>query len=78
MYSWENIESWANRRLKKPDKCSECGNKGKLDLCYKDHSKGRKDGDIYDGDLNKWIFLCRSCHMKADGRIKNLKQNKDE
>ena len=70
---YDTIHGWVNRKLKRPNKCPLCNKKGKLDLCYKDHSKGRNE-DVYDRDLNKWEFLCRSCHMKADGRMNNLKQ----
>ena len=70
---YDTIHAWANRKLKKPEKCPECGKKSNLDLCHKDHSKGRSE-DIYNRDLNEWVFLCRSCHMKADGRMNNLKQ----
>ena len=74
---YDTIHAWANRKLKKPDNCPKCGKKPKvMDLCYKDHSKGRSE-DIYDRDLNKWEFLCRSCHIHIDGRIKNLKQYKN-
>ena len=44
-----------------------------LDLAFKNHQLGRKDIG-YSRNPQDWTYLCRSCHMIADGRIKNLKQ----
>jgi hypothetical protein len=67
---------YAKRRLIKPDGCSRCNKiTNTLDLCYKDHKAGMKN-DIYTRDLNMWLWLCRSCHMQLDGRMKNLKRGR--
>jgi len=72
---YDGIHGWVRRRLKRPDICPKCGKRPKrMDLCYKDHTKGRKD--VYKRDLSMWKYLCRKCHMEEDGRINNLKQFK--
>lgn len=63
-YSYRNLHTWANRHLKKPEKCDKCGKKKPLDLA--------NISNEYKRDLSDWEFLCRSCHMKKDGRINNL------
>jgi len=56
---------------KKPERCVNCGKKtDKLDLA---NISGK-----YKRDINDFEWLCRSCHMKKDGRINNLKQYKNE
>lgn len=61
------LHLWVQRRLEKPKFCSKCKlpNK-KLDLA--------NISQEYKRDLSDWEWLCRSCHMEADGRFKNLKQ----
>jgi len=51
--------------LIKPNECKNCKKtKIKLDLANISQS--------YKRDLNDWEWLCRSCHMKKDGRAKEL------
>lgn len=59
------LHRWVERHLKKPEKCQICGLKPPYDLSNK---------GIYNRDLCNWEWICRSCHMKQDGRISNLKQ----
>jgi hypothetical protein len=47
--------------------CQECGERPALD-------RHHKDGDTTNNEPENVLFLCRSCHMKADGRMKNLNQ----
>lgn len=62
------LHLWVTARLKKPEKCDMCEKKIPYDLANK---SGK-----YLRDLNDWQWLCRSCHMKSDGRIMNLKIGK--
>jgi hypothetical protein len=57
------LHDWIKRHL--PKTPCVCGNE-KVDL----HNISGK----YLRDLKDWEYLCRSCHMRLDGRIKNLKQ----
>lgn len=48
---------------KKPEKCESCGKKRKLSIMNKDHK--------YTEDINKWQWVCHSCHQKYDYRYNN-------
>lgn len=50
----------------KPRNCENCGKERFLDLANISQEYKRVPGD--------WEWICRSCHMKKDGRINNLKQ----
>ncbi len=56
------LHTWVKYRLPKPKLCELCNNVPPYDLANK---------GIYDRDLENWEWLCRSCHMKKDGRSKN-------
>ena len=58
------IHEWVNKHKKKPELCEECKAKAPRDLA---NISGK-----YLRDLNDWEYLCRSCHMKKDGRITRL------
>jgi len=62
---YEALHSWLKDRIKKPKFCKECKKNPPCDLANK---------GIYNRDVKNWEWLCRRCHMKKDGRIKNLKQ----
>lgn len=69
-----SLHQWIKSRKGKPLFCEQCGVKPPLDLA-------NKSGD-YTRDLNDWAWLCRSCHMTIDGRLKKIhsslsKRNKD-
>ena len=59
------LHVWVKRRLKMPKCCPHCGKVGKLDLANK---------GIYNRNLKNWEYLCRRCHMLADGRLLNNKK----
>lgn len=72
--NYNTLHGYMHRRKIKPTHCGSCGKKKKmLDMAFKDHSVRQKD-EKYTRNPEDWVFLCRSCHMKADGRMKNLKQ----
>jgi hypothetical protein len=57
------LHKWVRRNKPIPDHCEICGVKrNRLDCA-------NISGE-YKRDLNDWIFLCRRCHMKTDGRLK--------
>lgn len=60
------LHLWVKRYLTKPKFCDNCKIVPPLDLA--------NISQEYRRDLNDWEWLCRKCHMKKDGRIKNLKQ----
>lgn len=62
----EGLHSWIKRRKLKPKKCVICKKNSPYDLA---NISGK-----YKRDINDFQYLCRSCHMKQDGRINNLKQ----
>ena len=71
--SYWTIHRWAIKNIPKINMCSMCRKiTAKLDMAYKDHSCGETKNSNYTRDLSMWFWLCRSCHMKADGRIHNL------
>lgn len=64
------LHEWIKRRKPKIELC-ECCNKNKsYDLA---NISGK-----YKRDINDFEWLCRSCHMHKDNRIKNLKQFREE
>jgi hypothetical protein len=58
------LHRWVIRRFPKPELCQICNSKKSHDLA---NISGK-----YLRDLKDWWWLCRSCHMNSDGRIKNL------
>jgi hypothetical protein len=62
------LHKWINRNFKMIKECSECKSNNNLDWA-------NISGE-YKRDREDWKVLCRSCHMKEDGRILNLKQFK--
>jgi hypothetical protein len=60
--SYRGVHRWVRRRKIQPERCEICGaQKDRLDLA-------NLSGD-YKRDLEDWIYLCRRCHMKTDGRL---------
>ena len=60
------LHSWVNRHKPKPELCVKCNKNVAYDLA---NISGEYKRDLI--DFNWW---CRSCHMKSDGRMNNLKQ----
>lgn len=65
-----SLHSWIKRNKPKPKLCEECNEKEPYDLA-------NISGE-YKRDVDDFEWLCRSCHMKKDGRLKNLKQFRGE
>jgi len=63
--SYRSLHHWVRYHLMQPETCSKCKEKNdKLDIA-------NISGD-YKRDLSDWEWLCRSCHMKKDGRLNQL------
>lgn len=62
----DNLHQWVHKRKPKPKFCEICGTKPPMDLANVSQE--------YKKDPNDFIWLCRACHIRQDGRIKNLKQ----
>lgn len=58
------LHDYIKYHLPKPKECPSCNKIKKLDLA-------NISGE-YKRDLSDWEWLCRSCHMKKDGRSKKL------
>lgn len=62
------LHLWVKARLPRTKMCEFCGLVPPKDLANISQKYLRK--------LTDWEWLCRKCHMKKDGRYKNLKQFK--
>jgi NUMOD3 motif len=60
------LHDYIKSHLPKPELCQDCGLIPPYDCA---NISGK-----YLRDLSDWQWLCRRCHMKSDGRMKNLKQ----
>lgn len=68
------LHSWIKRRKLKPELCENCHKNKPFDLA-------NISGE-YKRNVNDFKWVCRSCHMKEDGRtirvLNNLKQFQDK
>ncbi len=60
-----SLHDWIRDHKPKPDLCENCKKDKPYDLA-------NISGE-YKRDVNDFEWLCRRCHMKKDGRFKNLK-----
>jgi len=65
---YEGVHWRIRRFLPKPELCDLCHLKPAYDLT---NISGK-----YLDSLDDWQYLCRSCHVKSDGRIYNLRHQK--
>jgi len=70
-YNWKGnkvgygvLHKWVKRNLVKPNICSLCNKKNRVELT-------NISGE-YKRDLKDWEWLCRKCHMIKDGRLKKF------
>ena len=61
------LHIWVKKNLIKPQTCQDCNQPKPLDLA--------NISQEYKRDLSDWEWLCRSCHMKKDGRLEKLFEN---
>lgn len=59
-----SLHEWVKNRKPKPNFCENCHQKKPYDLA---NISGQ-----YKRDVSDYEWLCRSCHVKKDGRLKNL------
>ena len=57
------LHAWVKRHCVKSKLCECCKKVPPYDLANK---------GIYNRELKNWEWLCRKCHMKKDGRLKNF------
>ena len=62
---YNTLHEWIRRHKKKRILCECCNIQNSFDLA-------NISGD-YKRDINDFEWLCRSCHMKKDGRLEKLK-----
>lgn len=72
-WKWNNLKYGGlhkriKQQIRKSDFCQICNKVPPVDLA---NISGK-----YLLDLSDWQWLCRSCHIKSDGRLGNLKQYK--
>lgn len=60
----QQVHTWVEKRLGRPDRCSNCETIGKVDLA--------NISQQYKRDLDDWKWLCRRCHMESDGRLEKF------
>jgi hypothetical protein len=61
-----SLHEWVINKKIKSEFCENCKINKPYDLA--------NISGLYKRDINDFKWLCRSCHMKEDGRINNLKQ----
>lgn len=61
---YKALHNWVKRNLVKPQTCHDCNQPKPLDLA--------NISQEYKRDISDWEWLCRSCHMKKDGRLAAL------
>jgi hypothetical protein len=62
---YSGLHVWLRRNVKKPATCQDCGRSTTYLDCANISQK-------YFRDLSDWLWLCRSCHMKKDGRLQKF------
>lgn len=67
--SYGALHDWVKDHLPKTQLCQICKEVSPFDLS--------NISGLYSRDLADWQWLCRSCHMYLDGRIHNLRNNKE-
>lgn len=61
------LHAWVKRNNPEPANCECCGKEAKLDAA--------NISNEYKREITDWEWLCRSCHMKKDGRMNNITKN---
>jgi hypothetical protein len=59
------LHNWVRKELGEPKQCSKCNSRKNLQWANK---SGK-----YKQEVDDWIRLCASCHVRYDGTINNLK-----
>lgn len=64
--SYSKLHAWVRRHLIKPELCIGCNKKPPHDVA--------NISNKYKRELLDWEWLCRTCHMEKDGRLKALQK----
>jgi hypothetical protein len=56
---YEALHEWVRKNLPRPELCKRCN---------KNKSREVSNNGTYDRNLDSWEWLCRSCHIRKDGR----------
>ena len=67
--SYKNLHGWIRRHKPKVELCENCNKEKSYDVA---NISGK-----YKRDINDYEWLCRRCHMKGDGRMKNLEKGRE-
>jgi len=59
---YAGLHWWIRKHKPKPDFCEMCGEKQPFEVA-------NISGE-YKRDINDFMWVCRKCHMKSDGRLK--------
>jgi hypothetical protein len=65
---YQSLHIWVTRYKPKPILCEKCEKKEPYDIA---NISGK-----YKREISDFKWLCRSCHMKEDGRLKELLKNR--
>lgn len=65
------LHTWVRRNKPRVNVCEMCRHNPPFDLANISNSFNEK---TYNRLFSNWQWLCRSCHMRKDGRINNLRQ----
>jgi len=63
--SYRELHKWLNKKFGKPRQCQHCNSTSEKIYDWANISKE------YKRDLDDWIRLCRSCHIKYDRKSKD-------
>src|SRR5439155_4995742 len=69
---YTQLHTWIKKRKLKSILCENCKEKPPHDLA---NISPVYNPVTYTRDLKHWEWLCRSCHMKKDGRLDYLHKN---
>jgi len=64
--SYRGLHLLIKRNKPKPKYCSICNQEKKLELASINHS--------YTKNINDWMWLCRSCHILLDKKLKEVEK----
>ena len=72
-FNYSVLHRYMKKKIEKPKVCQICDKKGFLELAFKNHKAGYNTPELYTRNVKDWYYICRSCHMKKDGRNNQVK-----
>jgi len=61
---YNSLHQWVKNNLSAPELCQICHEVPPKDLA--------NITNIYNRNFKNWMYICRKCHMRSDGRIERL------